>query len=472
MTHDLTCMRPTSWAIKLSATLALAACSCTDSSQSIQVISRQDNGGTEISRRVDDGRHIALSFETGGTTYKAKLRYEPRDADGAQVFHVEQLTLARDGGPPMTWLWRQLPPDATLRFSDGALLRHPDPAVTAELTQHLTKAPPDLSAALDGLPQLLRAESRTTVYLAAVRRCLGAGDLDLLLAAIDEDGAMLADDAQGWSPEGPHSEGLGRCIEALAAHPACDAARADALAAHVTSIDISEHQATALCALVGHASTAALTEATDDVAASSARAKVLLAMAKARPLEQQDADRIATAAPSIGMSSLEADVLGALVGHASTAALTDAVDDVAGASARAKVLLAMAKTRPLEQPDADRIAAAAKSIGMSSLETSVLAALVPSASTAALLEASSQLSVSRSRLQLLQALAGKPDLSRADADLLVGALPSLSLSSDRAALLLALTTRASTERVREAAAELPSAGRAKVLDALLRRQGR
>ena len=409
MNHDPTHMRPTSWAIKLSAALSFAACSCTDSSQSIQVVSKQDNGGTEISRRVDDGRHIVLSFETGGTTYKAKLRYEPRDADGAQVFHVEQLTLARDGGPPMTWLWRQLPPDATLRFSDGALLRHPDPAVTAELTQHLTKEPPDLSAALDGLPQLLRAESRTTVYLAAVRRCLGAGDLDLLLAAIDEDGAMLADDAQGWSPEGPHSEGLGRCIEALAAHPACDAARADALAAHVTSIDISEHQATALCALVGHASTAALTEATDDVAASSARAKVLLAMAK---------------------------------------------------------------TRPLEQPDADRIAAAAKSIGMSSLETSVLAALVPSASTAALLEASSQLSVSRSRLQLLQALAGKPDLSRADADLLVGALPSLSLSSDRAALLLALTTRASTERVREAAAELPSAGRAKVLDALLRRQGR
>ena len=151
MTHDLTCMRPTSWAIKLSAALALAACSCTDSSQSIQVISRQDNGGTEISRRVDDGRHIALSFETGGTTYKAKLRYEPRDADGAQVFHVEQLTLARDGGPPMTWLWRQLPPDATLRFSDGALLQHPDPAVTAELTQHLTEAQPDLSAALDGL---------------------------------------------------------------------------------------------------------------------------------------------------------------------------------------------------------------------------------------------------------------------------------------------------------------------------------
>ena len=123
MNHDLTCMRPTSWAIKLSAILTLAACSCTESSQSIQVISKQDNGGTEISRRVDDGRHIALSFESRGTTYKAKLRYEPGDADGGQVFHVEQLTLARDGGPPMTWLWRQLPPDATLRFSDGALRR-------------------------------------------------------------------------------------------------------------------------------------------------------------------------------------------------------------------------------------------------------------------------------------------------------------------------------------------------------------
>ena len=63
-------------------------------------------------------------------------------------------------------------------------------------------------------------------------------------------------------------------------------------------------------------------------------------------------------------------------------------------------------------------------------------------------------------------------LSRAEADLLIGALPSLSMSSDRAALLLALATRASTERVREAAAELPSDGRARVLDALLRRQQR
>ena len=88
---------------------------------------------------------------------------------------------------------------------------------------------------------------------------------------------------------------------------------ADTLAAHVTSINISEHQATALCALVGHASTAALTDAVDDVAVSKARAKVLLAMAKARPLEQQDADRIDTAAPSIGIGSLEADVLGALL---------------------------------------------------------------------------------------------------------------------------------------------------------------
>ena len=99
-------------------------------------------------------------------------------------------------------------------------------------------------------------------------------------------------------------------------------------------------------------------------------------MAKARPLDPRDADRIAAAAPSIGLSSLEADVLGALVGHASTAALTDAVDDVAASSARAKVLLAMAKARPLEQQDADRIDTAAPSIGIGSLEADVLGALL------------------------------------------------------------------------------------------------
>ncbi|MCK5943925.1 MAG: hypothetical protein KAI24_18215, partial [Planctomycetes bacterium] len=317
----------------VAATLALASC----------------NFGytTRYRRTLDSGDRITIGIESQHVSQHVELRRESRgDIDVYRVVRLEPRTdpADRDG---LRWLFRSLRPDIALRFDDGTTVEHPDLAIAAQLRERLDEPDPDLAEALDGMRDLLRLESRERVFAAAAGRAQLPAELEVLVGALAEPGALLAACPDGEAPGGSRSKCLQACVTSLAHHPQLDRLRADRIARLVDRIGHSSRESEALQTLIPTASPEAVTDAALRIGSSKARSTVLQQLAVKQDLSRDEADRIAAAVDGVGSSSREAEVLVALLPKASPEALVHAAVQVGSSRRRFELLHALAQREDL-----------------------------------------------------------------------------------------------------------------------------
>lgn len=169
-----------------------------------------------------------------------------------------------------------------------------------------------------------------------------------------------------------------------------------------------------------------------------------------------DADRLASRAPSIGDDSLESRLLVALIGRASVAAILNAARSGLSRPDEWFALLDALAHWARPGPDADAIAAACPSIAHDPHESRVLVALAPKAAVERVLAAAGHLAPPEEKRAVLLALAGRKDLTEAEADRVADAVPGIGYDSMEADVLLKLAGRASRGAIERAAAQIES----------------
>ncbi len=281
--------------------------------------------------------------------------------------------------------------------------------------------------------------------------------------------ALWAPRQGGLEPAGSAARAVVRCAQELAASPHVNREIGDVAARWVSFVDSSSRQRELLTALVGVASPAAIAAATTSISSSNNQREVLLELARQPTLDGDAVAAITAAIAEIDSSSAQRDVLLALVGRASAQQLLSAATEIDSGNRRADVLRALAAQDPLPKADADALAAASATLSSSSARRELLLGLIGTADPAAVLAAAREIDSSHRRGEVLRALAATPDLSVDVADDLVRASGGLT-SAEETAVLRALIGRASTDVLIEAAAEVSSSrDRASLMEAIARR---
>ena len=232
------------------------------------------------------------------------------------------------------------------------------------------------------------------------------------------------------------------------------AKEANQIAAATPMIGVSTHEAKVLMNLIGRASVSSVIASVKRISFNNSRYKVLYALAKQKELTDTVADQIADATPSIGSSTFEANVLLPLVGKASTRNMIDSAKRIRFANSRHMVLLALAKQKNLSATDANLLASACPSIGSSTHEADVLVNLTNTASTTTVLSAAKRIRMSTSRYQVFDALADNSNSSADDADKLATACPAIRSSTHEAKVLSKLVDKASVESILDATKQI------------------
>ncbi len=231
-----------------------------------------------------------------------------------------------------------------------------------------------------------------------------------------------------------------------------------------TTIGSSSRQTAALLELAPYGPVGPILDATSHIGSSSGRTEVMLALAGRRPLSAEEASAIARDSQSIGSSSGQTRVVESLVDVAPVADIISAAETIGSPSGRSTVLTTLARQPGLPSESAAAIARATVHIGSSSGQTEVLDELIGTAPTASIIAGAGAIPSSRGRGQLLAKLARQPQLTRADANAIAVATPQIGSANAQTTVLLALVGTASVPTIIEAMTAIPSVtGRGEVL---------
>lgn len=320
------------------ALLLVAGCSGSSGSTTIHWTNQGDGYALR-----QEGNRLEVTERDGSVKRRAVLEVERQESSGTvHLWRVAALEPAQT--TDVAWIFRHLPPSASLRLADGGIVAHPDRAIVEELRKCLAADPPDVNAVVLGLSKLRRFESRGDLIAeAATKEQLPATSLDVWVDAAtkDEARALLVSGPDGKPPGGSQSNFLFGVFTALGNRTDLGDARADRLALACPGIAYDGYEAAVLLMLVGKSSTGAVLKAAESIDYSNSRYEVLKALAGWKGLSQEDADRVALACSEIGYDSYESAILVTLVGRASREAILKASDQIDSTSSRQAVLDAL-----------------------------------------------------------------------------------------------------------------------------------